>query len=237
MNKIFLRIVVMVILLGNSKTAIGQLTGIWEVTRVMVGNTVRTPDAKWMKFEQDGTYRSGNGWQQHTINQYQYDAEKNLLYINDEMADEYGPYNVLINDTTMTWTRIEDNYEVNIQYNKITSLPKSTADKVRGLWKLKQAYRDSVNITQKIDPENKQFIYLRWDRRYIHQNTPEGQKTGFWYADPHYPDIELISDNKNIQDAKWRITFNGNTMTWNGHKGSASENEKMVFEKITRIPK
>lgn len=237
MNNLFAKVLISILLVSSYRVALGQITGIWEVTRIIVGTTVRTPDAKWMKFDESGVVKIGNGWQQHTINTYEYNPESNLLYLDDKMEEEYGPYRVALSDTAMTWTRMEDEYEVDIKLKKTVSLPRSTADKVRGLWKLKSAYRDSLNITQKTDPENRQYIYLRWDRRYILQHTSEGQKTGFWYVNPHYPDLELISDEGKDQNTKWRVSFNDNIMTWKGQKGSHNENEKMVFERINKVPR
>lgn len=42
-----------------------QATGLWEVTKVIVGQEEMTPVAKWTQINKDGTFETGNGWLQN----------------------------------------------------------------------------------------------------------------------------------------------------------------------------
>src|SRR5678809_148706 len=93
----------------------GQIDGLWVVTRVEVGTKEMTPVAKWFRFS-GGNVLSGNGWQQHTFGNYQWNKKTSELTLEakNEPSDGYGAFRVTRKDGFMMWTREEDGETVKV---------------------------------------------------------------------------------------------------------------------------
>ncbi|MDX1940466.1 MAG: hypothetical protein SFU99_07935 [Saprospiraceae bacterium] len=161
---------------------IAQIEGLWIVKKVLVGNEVMTPVAKWVQLEAGGTQLSGNGWLQHTSGTWNYDTSTSELLLISEPGpeDEFGAFKIKYQGQEMTWERIE-------------ALPRSPADEMQGIWDLVKVVNNNADIIKQYDPDNKIYIFIRWDRIYV-ERTAEGERiTGFWYINAHRPDLQLIS--------------------------------------------
>lgn len=127
-----------------------------------------TPVAKWTIIDDDHTYRSGNGWLQNSVGTWTYDDKVRQFLptgING-LKDEFGSFKVSFSNENMMWEREEDGMKVQITMERINEMPMSDADKLIGLWDLTQANNNGETITPNFDPENKQYLFIRWDRIY-----------------------------------------------------------------------
>jgi len=94
----------------------GQMSGLWEVKEVRVGEEIMTPVAKWFLFTDEMQSYSGNGGIQNSKGTYKFDATKSeFLFINPSgIVDEFGPFTVRFDLPEMIWTRIENGEKVEV---------------------------------------------------------------------------------------------------------------------------
>jgi len=217
---------------------IAQIEGLWVVNKVQVGDQEMTPVAKWVKLEADGTQFSGNGWLQHTTGDWKlntYTSELSFIS-NPGPADEFGAFKIQYDDQKMTWEREEEGQKVVVTLKRAAELPQSPADQIQGLWDLEKVIQKEQDITNNYDPNNKAYLFIRWDRLYIERTAEATRNTGFWYIDLHHPELQLISHNKSKEYKKWRISFDDSKMTWVG----LDEDNKdliLIYSRINTFPK
>lgn len=217
---------------------IAQPTGLWVVKKVTVGNAVMTPVAKWVKLEADGTQFSGNGWLQHTTGTWKFDSENSALSFTSEPGpeDEFGAFKIKYDAQHMTWERMEDGEKVVVILEKTDALPQSPADQIQGLWNLEKVVNKEEDITNQYDPNNKMYIFMRWDRIFVKRTSTEERIMGLWHINAHQPELQLISLDPQKENEKWRISFSDSEMTWTG----LDKNNKdfiLTYHKIKTFPK
>ncbi len=228
--------------ISNTKTAgqatqIGEpLTGLWGVTEVKVGDQARTPTARWFQLNSDSTALSGNGWLQHSQDEWKFDEiTKEILFVSNGIPDEYGAFKTTLSRDQMTWERIEDNMRVIVSLRRIGEKPIAPWDEAVGVWKVYQA--------QGIDPETKAiknhysldptWYRIRWDRHFVKYDA-EGKRTqfGVWHMDAHRPTLTLF-DTGNDSKETWQYTFKNGQMIW--EKENDDEILRLVFQKDFKI--
>ncbi|MBK7872625.1 MAG: hypothetical protein IPJ74_19060 [Saprospiraceae bacterium] len=234
-NKIILFTCFLILLHIN---VIAQIEGLWIVKKVLVGNEVMTPVAKWVKLEAGGTQLSGNGWLQHTFGTWNYDTSTSELSLFSEPGpvDEFGAFKVKYQGQHMTWERMEEGEKILVELERTEALPRSSADEMQGVWDLEKVTKQNEDITNQFDPEGKAYIFIRWDRIYVERTAGGERATGFWYINAHRPDLQLISYDKNIKDQTWRISFSDSKMTWTG-LDEKNKNLVLTYERIKNFPK
>ncbi|MCO6479228.1 MAG: hypothetical protein J5I94_21515, partial [Phaeodactylibacter sp.] len=126
-----------------------DITGLWEITKVEVGDQAMTPVAKWTRIDADGTYQSGNGWLQNSAGTWIYDKESGEFLPTETLGltDPFGAFKVSFTDKGMAWTREEEGMEVIVHFDRIEELPMSTGDKLVGLWGLEKAMEGEKEVT------------------------------------------------------------------------------------------
>jgi hypothetical protein len=172
-----------------------DLNGLWVVEKVMVGEEVMTPVAKWFEFEEDGRYKSGNGWLQNSSGTYQWDPKSNELKAFDSLAiaDKYGAFQVELTDSSMSWTREEEGNEVKVYAKRGSEIPMAPQDLLVGMWEL-----DMPDSTSKALADH---IYFRWDRRVLWWQ--DGKRSiGLWNFNAHRPILLTIIQN---QETRWEV--------------------------------
>ncbi|WP_200975045.1 hypothetical protein [Echinicola sp. 20G] len=211
--------------------------GMWEVEKVMVGDRLLTPVAKWMKLHSDHSYQSGNGWLQNDIGTWQYDANNHLLSMHTSISikDEYEPFQIEITQDEMTWKRTEDGMQVTVNLKRIDSLPSGTADLLLGLWDLEKIEDQGQEVTAEFDPENKYYLFMRWDRIYS-ERTPDGQKqSGYWHINGHQPIITLLPHQSEQTPLNWQVKVNQTSLTLKG-LSEINKSKTMYFTRIQEFP-
>ena len=167
MNITFLTLA-LICMINPARLNAQEITGFWEFKKVDVGGKIMTPVAKWTIIDVDHTYRSGNGWLQNSVGTWTYD-DKGRQFLPtgiNGLKDEFGSFTVSFANENMMWEREEDGMKVQITMERIDEMPMSDADKLIGLWDLIQANKNGKIITSTFDPENKQYLFIRWDRIY-----------------------------------------------------------------------
>lgn len=217
---------------GDYSLEPSPLHGLWEVTKVTVGDELLTPTARWFEFLPDGTLASGNGWLQHFFGSYNYDQDtQELLQANEGKADEYGAFKVSMNKDAMSWQRLEDGQPVEVKLKKVINKPLAPWDKIVGRWSIEKA--------EGVDPETGVVkseysmrpgaYFFRWDREY-RKFDENNQRTemGIWHIGAHSPTLSIMTqDGKN--NAKWEISFEGDQMIWTQQGGA--ETMKVYLKK------
>jgi hypothetical protein len=197
------------IILLFSHPATAQLTGLWEVNKVTVGEETMTPVAKWFWLSEDMKTTSGNGGLENSKGTYIYDYVKSEVLFSDAngQKDPYGPFAVKIESDDMTWIRTEDGAMVMVYLEKTKEKPEAPWDRIVGNWvRTDQSYGEAG--------EN-QSIFIRWDRRYVARNGLFGEnRYGVWHIHAHRPELRLISDQGDANDSAWDISFDEDRMTW-----------------------
>jgi hypothetical protein len=188
-----------------------QIIGFWGVDKVTVGEMDVTPVAKWFRINGDGTAAAGNGWLQNWKGTWTFDDEE-MLYMPEsttELIDEFGAFKVSFPGNQMTWQREEEGMHVTVLLSRIAEMPMSPADEVRGLWGLETAVKDGKDIMESLDPDNRIYFFIRWDRLF-QMRKGDGTKTfGFWHMDGHEPKFFLVNFDKSIEDQVFTVSFEG----------------------------
>jgi hypothetical protein len=174
-----------------------------------------TPQAKWTKFDADNTFVSGNGWLQHTYGTYEYNAANGQIKLNaaNEPEDEFGPFSVMIMDDQMTWKRDEGGMEITVKLDRIEALPMAPADQIKGVWGVEKVISNGRDMTDTYDPNDDRYLFLRWDRVFVMDNTPEGRLTGYWHTHGHRPEVTLLFHDTSIPVESYMISIKGNILT------------------------
>lgn len=228
---------IIILILSFSTTKAQHVTGLWEIKQVTVGEETKTPVAKWARIHDDHTFQSGNGWLQNSEGTWTFDEEKRQFTLDDKygIKDEYGAFTVHFSNGKMIWERHEDGMKVVVMLIKTEKLPMSTADKLPGLWDLTEAKQEGTNITSTFDPENKYYLFIRWDRIYV-ERTPKGDRsTGYWHIDGHRPEVTLLNHNVNKDPDKWNVSVTDSTLLMIGISDTNHDRE-LKFKKIHQFP-
>lgn len=196
-----------------------------------------TPAARWVRFNKNFTQQSGNGWYQHSEGTWEFNSVTKELKINNTngYVDDYAPFKARVERNVMYWNRIEDGQEVEVLLHRADSIPESHIDKVMGVWDLVKATENSADITAQYDPESKWYIYYRWDRRFIIQNTPKGRLSGIYNVNGHVPAMEMVYDGTDCKRENWKFMVTQDSLILTS---VGNDNEiQLVYKRIHYFPK
>ena len=215
-----------------------DISGLWEIKKVLVGGQTMTPVAKWTNIHKDGSYQSGNGWLQNAEGTWTFDKSKKLYtpVETNGIKDEFGPFTVEFKNNSMTWLREEEGMIVTVSLEKINKLPKSTADRMVGLWDLQDVIKNGKSIIKVIDPNSKHYIFIQWSRFFL-ERTPQGKRsTGYWHIHDHKPEVTLLNHNEKKPAKKWNVSASANELKMIGISDS-NKNIEMIYKRIHQFPK
>ncbi len=200
MRFLFLLLLSQIILTAYSQD---QFIGLWSVERVQVGEGEMTPNSKWSRFNEDGSFASGNGWLQHTSGTYSLSDNGELTFIDSlGITDEFGGFKTSFSKDKMVWKRTEEGMEVTVYLKKISELPMAMQDYLVGMWELSQIQTEKEDGTTHLtELESKVTLYLRWDREY-RKWVDKDRSRGYWHLNAHRPILTLINDDKRDQ---WEV--------------------------------
>lgn len=234
--KLFLTILSLLVLISISVNA-QEITGLWEITEVRVGNEIMTPVAKWTKINKDNTYQNGNGWHQNSEGVWKYD-EKTRSFQPEEthgigIEDKAGPFTVSFKNKGMVWEREEEGSKVTVLLRRISRLPLSPADQLTGLWDLAEVKKGGQIVTPAFDPENKNYLFIRWDRTFMERTTLDEQSYGIWHMDGHKPEMTFIRNDS--ANEVWQVSLNKAELKMKGISGTNRDVE-MIYTRIDNFP-
>lgn len=208
-----------VILLLLSTAVHGQIEGLWQYDKVLVGKEEMTPVAKWSDFNSDGTFDSGNGWTQNATGFWEYDSENNTIILVTEYTpkDEFGPFDVeIVDQQSMIWKRMEEGMSVKVFLSRAVEKPKSNADWVIGLWREKE--KDHV-------------LHVRWDKNF--RKIKDGKReTGYWVFHAHKPEIAFIPHDPSQKMSWWSVVVNGRMLQIT----NVHTNEEVNYTRLEHFP-
>ncbi|KAB1065979.1 hypothetical protein [Salibacter halophilus] len=209
-----------------------NLTGLWEVEKVSVGEKNMTPVAKWFRINPDGKYQAGNGWLQNGKGNWSYDAESNMYTATDslDITDEFGGFTVSFGAEKMFWEREEEGMHVKVTLMPIKELPMSPADYLKGVWDLVEITKEGQSVLSDFDSKDKHKLFIRWDRVYINFS-PEGERlTGYWHIHGHRPEVTLIPHVGGGKSESWKIEVDHKELLMSG----LSDSNKNIKRKYIR---
>lgn len=215
-----------------------QIEGLWMIENVRMGDRDMTPIAKWTRIKPDGSYESGNGWLKNSEGFWKYDktASTFLAKETNGLTDPNGAFKVSLQGGKMTWERTEEGQKVRVTLSRINKVPKSPADKIQGLWDLEQVKEKNEDITQNNDPNNKHYIFIRWDRFYVERNEEGKQETGYWHMNAHKPEITFISHNEEQKSTSWAVEyFSDKKISMTGLSDS-NKGQLLIYRRLDSFP-
>jgi hypothetical protein len=113
-----------------------------------------------------------------------------------------------------------------VQFERTERLPKSSADMLVGLRDLREVTKNGKVETSMFDPDNKYYIFIRWDRVYVERNV-EGQKTGgYWHINAHRPELTLLPHDEVEKKENWNIRADAEELKM---EGLSDPNKGMVI--------
>lgn len=206
----------------NIQAQESKIIGFWEVEIVEVGEDNMTPIAKWFKINSDKTYQAGNGWLQNGRGKWTYDIEKNLYSAMDslDIIDEFGGFAVSFREGKMVWEREEEGMLVKVTLRPIENMPMSPADYLEGIWEVSDSNADKQHK-----------IFFRWDRIYLHFDSKNSKKTGYWHIHGHKPEITLLPHQEDGVAESWRIEADEKYLLMTGISTSNSGIERKYIRK------
>ena len=197
-----------VVLLLTSCTEKPNIVGLWKISSVTVGGEVNTPNGRWMRFHENGSQESGNGWFQHSVGTWTLNVEENTLEVinTNGVTDPAEPFTISLSATEMTWTRTEGGQTVEVKLFRTNQLPKINSDALLGLWFLENAEGDGEFYSG----GQNGGIYFRWDKRFD-MYTPNGKIHGVYNVHGHKSEVELIPYGETGR-SWWTLEIDDTTM-------------------------
>ena len=218
-----------------------DISGLWLISKVTVGEQQMTPVAKWTRINANGTYQSGNGWLKSSEGKWTFDESVNafLAVETSGLDDPYGAFHVHMSDgktTEMTWSREEEGMMVEVKLERIDELPTAPADDVRGLWDLTVVEVDGADSTNSIDPDNQHYLFIKWDRTYLERTAAGDRQTGYWHMNGHHPELTFLPHGQENESSRWMVNTNEiNTLVMTQH---SKENGEIIrtFTRLKSFP-
>ena len=213
-----------------------EFTGLWEVEKVEVGDKNLTPVAKWTRIHADGTYESGNGWLQNSVGKWTYDAkEKSFLPKEKNGIEEgFGAFTIKVDDEKMVWSRMEEGMQVTVTWQRIEELPRTTADKVVGLWRMKRTVEPKRN-KRLFKGSDVAVFHLRWDRIYTITFRNGERQTGYWHMNGHRPVITLLPHQEGLSAESFYVKVNDESLTISS-ASEENEADHYFFDRTDKFP-
>ena len=198
----------------NSCTDKPKIEGLWQVEKVEVGKEEMTPVARWVRFNADFSQEAGNGWLQHSIGTYDFNLSSNQLSIENTngFEDTNEPFSVRLEDEKMQWSRQEEGQNVIVHLKRADKLPMSPGNQLMGVWQLKKVTKDDQDISTTMNPDGKRFLFLKWDRLFNIQNTPEGRLSGVYRIHGHKSKLELTYFGDDCIREYWDFEISDTTL-------------------------
>lgn len=230
MNSLLIAILFSIPFHVRSQSAVG----LWEAVKVTVGEKNMTPVGKWTRINKDGTYQSGNGWQQNSEGTWSFDPGT-AIYQSLEtngLVDAYGGFKVDFENGNMIWRRAEDGLPVVVTWRPIATIPRAPADLIVGVWE-----RDSASTrTPSTDPgATKRFVFIRWDRVYVAWDKDPEKKYGYWFINAHRPELTFISMSGSHAPDVWQVKVTDETLALTG-MSEGNKGSVLSFRRIHHLP-
>ena len=209
--------------------SIGQdVTGLWQVEEVKVGDEKMTPVARWMRFNEDGTQESGNGWLKHSEGTYTYNSEKSTLKTvnTNGLADANPAFDVAFQKGLMIWNRMEDGQNVEVRLKSIETLPTSPANQLLGLWEINQSEGNTTD-------QGKGTFFIRWDNMFVYTHSSGEKKYGVYKCHGHKNEIELIYYGDDCRREWWNFTHEDDRLR---NVNTKNESQFYVLNRINEFP-
>lgn len=203
---------VLFVVMTGCNSSNDSITGLWLITHVQAGDQEMTPTAKWTNIKADMTYESGNGWLKSSEGTYTFNAPSRKFLPKETsglgLIDPYGSFEVSFLEDGMTWRRNEEAADVVVTLKRIEVLPRAPADDVQGLWDLTAVEVDGADSTNKIDPDNKHFIFIKWDKSYLERTSAGDRQTGYWHMNGHHPELTFLPHTPGNEQTSWTVKTN-----------------------------
>ena len=103
----------------SKENSTNTIEGLWIVKDVQISNNSSTPVARWIRFNNDGTQVSGNGWLQHSYGKWTVNDGKLSIVDENGIKDNASPFTYSIVKETMTWKRTEEGQVVIIAFKEL----------------------------------------------------------------------------------------------------------------------
>ena len=225
-------IIIAALLLGCENAE--SIEGLWEVQSVKAGEESVTPNARWIRFNQDHSQVSGNGFFQHTIGTWSFNPENRHLDIVDSngLDNSYGPFEVSFIDDKMVWEREEDGFDVKVTLSKADELPQTYGDNLLGLWKLVESSAPNQYFPNNVSELD--YIFFRWDRRFVVGRGGE-RVHGVYHVNGHKPEVDLIPYSDDLKRIFWAIEYGEGTIKLTELNSDSAT--VLEFKKIRQFPK
>lgn len=217
----------MALLYGCNKSQ--YIEGLWVVKTVKVGNEEMTPNARWMRFNNDNTQQSGNGWYQHSIGSWNLDEKTQQLSINNTngLLDKNEPFKIYFENENMIWERTEEGQEITVVLEKSNDLPTTNGDKIMGLWRLEESTGNGV-FFEKFN-KNPESLFLRWDKKFVLKSDYESIH-GVYNVHGHKPEVEFIPYGESFERSFWKFNVDKDQITF-----TLLNSDSLVQGKFVRI--
>ncbi|NVK04156.1 MAG: hypothetical protein HWD92_05010 [Flavobacteriia bacterium] len=214
-------LVILAVLATLTAQAQEGIIGLWLVDNVSVGEMSMTPNAKWVQFNNDESTISGNGWRRHSYGSFMYDDGFLTIYTENGTDDQFGGFDVEIDDDKMTWTREEMGEQVIVSLSRIEELPMAYADELYGLWELKEGNGDFEGYVAR----GAKF-YFGTDR-ILRIRTEGGMNRGAYRIDAHGRMVEWFPYDESLPRRQFEFTDPANgTLILTSEDGT-----RLVFER------
>lgn len=203
-----------------------NIVGLWNIHKVEVGEKDMTPVAKWTQIKKDGSFISGNGYLRNAYGSYTYNAKEATISFYDSMGtkDVNPAFKIQFKGKDMLWEREEEGMPVKVYLSPINELPKSTADQITGMWKVKSEGMEY------------NFLHIRWDRRYNQLGGQIDRQGGYWHIHGHMPRLTFLPFSEEQDAESWEAKASYEQLTLTGLSDS-NKGKVLIFERINYYPK
>jgi hypothetical protein len=100
-----------------------------------------------------------------------------------------------------------------------------------GEWQMHKVIQDGQEVTSEHDPFDERFLIIKDDNTFESGGRPYGKNTGKYEFNITEHTLFLDSDSGPEDDSNWRVTFQGDTMFWQGYGAEWAEAFELIHIK------
>ncbi|MFK8060629.1 MAG: hypothetical protein AB8B78_11120 [Polaribacter sp.] len=227
MRKLILLILVLIVTsCSNKKSLKTKIDGLWLVKKVKVGQEEMTPVARWMQFNKDSSQTSGNGWLQHSFGTWSFNNKELIVKNTNGVEDNLNPFVVNLENSKMTWSRVEEGENVQVFLERTNKIPTSDGNRLMGLWELNSIVSD--NQDKNFILQHTQTLFLRWDNTYVDYKEGRGKRYGIYKIHGHKPELQMVNYGDKPEFKFYKFSIIDDELTLTATKGK----EQLIYSRI-----
>jgi hypothetical protein len=104
-------------------------------------------------------------------------------------------------------------------------------EEITGKWFMYKVIQDGQDVTSEHNPHDERYLILNSDSSFESGGKPFGTNTGRYLFNSEELTLFLDSDSGSEDDSQWKVTFQGDTMHWQGYGSEWAKGFELIHIK------